>query len=222
MDIRLGNSDNLLIQALTERWWPTTYTFLFPCAEIGITPLDFTILISLLISRYPTQVSYDDAWSVLSNARQLFPNINSSHIKSRNVSISHLRTYLTIEVDQGDDITIALTFILFMMGHLWFQTANDTIPFGYLAAVADLDEVAQYDWGSTILAYLYHGLDTAVTTGGAITGFSQLLEYWFYEYCGVGHPIIKEDVMFSAYPRLRAWEMGIREKEMIRQQIYLF
>ncbi|KAF6143823.1 hypothetical protein GIB67_016744 [Kingdonia uniflora] len=80
------------------------------------------------------------------------------------------------------------------MGHLWFQTANDTVPLGYLAAVNDLDSAAQYDWGTAILASLYHGLDTAATTGGAITGFVQLLPYWFYEYCGAGHPIVKEEV----------------------------
>ncbi|KAF6135216.1 hypothetical protein GIB67_035287 [Kingdonia uniflora] len=112
MDIRLGNSDNQLIQALTERWWPTTHTFMFPCAEIGVTPLDFTMLTSLSIGRYSTQMP----------------------------------------------------------------------------------------------------LDTAVTTGGAITGFFQLLTYWFYEYCGVGHPIVKEEAKFSAYPRLRAWERGNRRK----------
>ncbi|KAF6171268.1 hypothetical protein GIB67_036936 [Kingdonia uniflora] len=111
----------------------------------------------------------------LSNARQLLPNIDSSHIKSGNVSISHLRTHLTIAADRDDDITIARIFIIFMMGHLWFQTANDTVLLGYLAAVADLDEAAQYDWGSVILASQYHGLDTAVTTGGTITGFAQLL-----------------------------------------------
>ncbi|KAF6150965.1 hypothetical protein GIB67_026886 [Kingdonia uniflora] len=55
MDIRLGNSDNRLIQTLTERWWPTTHMFLFPCAEIGVTPFDFTMLTSLSIGRYPTQ-----------------------------------------------------------------------------------------------------------------------------------------------------------------------
>ncbi|KAF6135064.1 hypothetical protein GIB67_002602 [Kingdonia uniflora] len=99
-----------------------------------------------------------------------------------------------------------------MMGHLWFQTANDTLLVGYLATVADLDEAAQYDWGSAILASMGHGLDTAVTTGGAITGFSQLLEHWFYEYCGVGHLIVKEEVKFLAYPRLRAWERGNMRK----------
>ncbi|KAF6141601.1 hypothetical protein GIB67_001153 [Kingdonia uniflora] len=96
--------------------------------------------------------------------------------------------YLTVEANREDDITIARAFILFMMGHLWFQMANDTVPLGYLAAVNDLD------WGSAILASLYHGLDTAVTTGGAITGFVKLLPYWFYENCRVGHPIVKEEV----------------------------
>ncbi|KAF6173704.1 hypothetical protein GIB67_021800 [Kingdonia uniflora] len=199
MDIRLGNSDNHLIQTLTEHSWPTTHTFLFPCTEIGVTPLDFTMLTSLSIRRYPTQVSYDDTWSILSNARQFLPNINSSHIKSGNVCISHLRTYLTIADNREDNITIARTFILFMMGHLCFQMANDTIPLRYLAAVTDLDSAAQYDWGSAILASLYHGLDTAVTTGGVITRFAQLLTYWFYEYCAVGHPIVKEELEDDAH-----------------------
>ncbi|KAF6162465.1 hypothetical protein GIB67_026303 [Kingdonia uniflora] len=38
------------------------------------------------------------------------------------------------------------------------------------------------------------------------------MQYWFYEYCGVGHPIVKEEVKFSACPRLRAWERGNRRK----------
>ncbi|KAF6164424.1 hypothetical protein GIB67_025250 [Kingdonia uniflora] len=109
------------------------------------------------------QVPYDDTWYILSNVRQLPPNIDFSHIKSGNVSIAHLRMYLIVEADREDDITIT---------------------------------PAQYDWGSSILASLYHGLDTAVTTGGAITGFVQLLPYWFYEYCGVGHPIVKEEVKY--------------------------
>ncbi|KAF6174984.1 hypothetical protein GIB67_026472 [Kingdonia uniflora] len=186
--------------------------FLFPCAEIGVIPLNFTMLTSLSIGRYPTQVTYDDTWSILSNARQLLPNIDFSHINSGNVSIPHLRTYLTAAADREYDISIAHTFILFMIGHLWFQTANDTVSLKYLAVVNDLDSAAQYDWGSAILASLYHGLDTAVTTGGTITGFVQLLPYWFYEYCGVGHPIVKEEVKYPTYPRLRAWERGNKRK----------
>ncbi|KAF6157000.1 hypothetical protein GIB67_039761 [Kingdonia uniflora] len=134
------------------------------------------------------------------------------HIKNGNVSIAHLRTYLTVEADREDDITIARAFILFMMGHLGFQTANDTVLLGYLATLNDLDSAAQYDRGSAIFASMFHGLDTEVTTGGAITGFVQLLPYWFYEYCGVGHPIVKEEVKYPAYPRLRAWERGNNRK----------
>ncbi|KAF6140376.1 hypothetical protein GIB67_005301 [Kingdonia uniflora] len=123
------------------------------------------MLTLLSIGRYPTHVPYDDTWSILSNARQLLPNIDSSHIKSGNVSITHLRSYLTVATDREDDITIAHAFILFMMGHLWSQTANDTVSLRYLVAVNYLDSAVQYDWGYAILAPLYHGLDTAVTTG---------------------------------------------------------
>ncbi|KAF6133942.1 hypothetical protein GIB67_040706 [Kingdonia uniflora] len=38
------------------------------------------------------------------------------------------------------------------------------------------------------------------------------LTYWFYEYCGVGHPIVKEEVKYPAYPCLRAWVRGNRRK----------
>ncbi|KAF6138471.1 hypothetical protein GIB67_022505 [Kingdonia uniflora] len=139
--------------------------------------------------------------------RQLLPNIDSSHIKSGNVSIAHLKTYLTVEIHWEDDITIARAFILFMIGHLWFQTANDTVPLGYPTAMNDLDLAAQYDWDFAILASMYHDLDTAVTTGGAITGFVQLLLYY-----GVGHPIVKEEVKYPAYLRHIAWEKGNRRK----------
>ncbi|KAF6141044.1 hypothetical protein GIB67_006489 [Kingdonia uniflora] len=116
----------------------------------------------------------------VTRSRQLLPNIDSNRIKSGNVSITHLRTYLTVEADRKNDITIARAFILFMMGHLWFQTANDTVPH--------------------------------VTTGGAITGFVQLLPYSLYEYCRAGHPIVKEEVKYPAYLLLRAWERGNRRK----------
>ncbi|KAF6134720.1 hypothetical protein GIB67_002121 [Kingdonia uniflora] len=192
--------------------WPTTYTFLFPYAKIGITPVDFHMLTSLAIGIYPTQVSYDDSWSILSNAKQLLPHVKSSNTKSGNDNILHLRTYLTITDDREDDITIVRAFILLMMGHLWFQMANDTVPLRYLAAVIDLDESAEYDWGSAILVSMYHGLDTAVTTGGTIIRFSQLLEYWFYEYYGVGHPIVNEALKITSYPCLNAWKKGNKKK----------
>ncbi|KAF6175401.1 hypothetical protein GIB67_036492 [Kingdonia uniflora] len=38
------------------------------------------------------------------------------------------------------------------------------------------------------------------------------LTYWFYEYCRVGHPIVKEEVKYLAYLHLREWERGNRKK----------
>ncbi|KAF6139156.1 hypothetical protein GIB67_023209 [Kingdonia uniflora] len=113
--------------------------------EIWITPMDFHMLTSLSIGRYLTQVLYGDAWYILSNTKQLLPRIECSNIKSGNVSILHLKMYLTITDDREDGITIIHAFIFFIMGHLWFKTTNDTVPLGYLAAVADLDEAAEYD-----------------------------------------------------------------------------
>ncbi|KAF6175291.1 hypothetical protein GIB67_000612 [Kingdonia uniflora] len=140
----------------------------------------------------------------LSNARQFLPNIDSSHIKSGNVSIAHLRMYLTIAADREDDITIARDFIIFMMGHLWFQTANETIPLGYLAAVNDLDSAAQHDW--VLLFFLPCTMVWIPQSrlGVPSLNLSNLLR--------VGHPIVKEDVKFSTYSRLRAWERKNRRK----------
>ncbi|KAF6162864.1 hypothetical protein GIB67_021013 [Kingdonia uniflora] len=38
------------------------------------------------------------------------------------------------------------------------------------------------------------------------------LGYWFYEYCGVGHPIVKEEAKYPTYLCLRAWERGNRRE----------
>ncbi|KAF6153124.1 hypothetical protein GIB67_034846 [Kingdonia uniflora] len=172
------------------------------------------MLTSLSIGRYPTQVPYDDTWSILSNARQLLLNIDSSYIRSGNISISHLRTYLTVADDREDDFTIARAFILFMMGYLWFQTGNNTVPHGYLAAVDDLDSAAQYDW---VLLFLFPC--TMVWIPQSRSGVPSLdlsnflrMQYWFYEYCGAGRPIVKEEVKFSAYLLLRVWKRGNRRK----------
>ncbi|KAF6154900.1 hypothetical protein GIB67_018337 [Kingdonia uniflora] len=79
--------------------------------------------------------------------------------------------------------------------------ANDTVPLGYLAAVADLDEAAQYDW---VMLFLLPC--TMVWIPQSRPG------YWFYEYCGVSYPIVKEEVKYLIYPRLRAWEMGNKKR----------
>lgn len=44
LDVTMPKSDNKFVEALITRWWDTTHTFHLPKVEIGITPLDFTLL----------------------------------------------------------------------------------------------------------------------------------------------------------------------------------
>lgn len=44
----MPNSDRSVVETCIFRWWNTTHTFQLPKYEIGITPLDFTMLTSTL------------------------------------------------------------------------------------------------------------------------------------------------------------------------------
>ncbi|KAF6167904.1 hypothetical protein GIB67_027682 [Kingdonia uniflora] len=55
------------------------------------------------------------------------------------------------------------------------------------------------NYSMRFIAQLPYGVTHIYYTGKELT-------YWFYEYCKVGHRILKEDVKFSAYSRLIAWE----------------
>lgn len=48
---RFAHVDRCLVEALTERWWPTTHTFHFPDFELGLTPLDFYMLTGIEVDR---------------------------------------------------------------------------------------------------------------------------------------------------------------------------
>ena len=53
---------------------------------------------------------------------------------------------------------IARVFLFFCVGHIFFPTARDSVPIGWLAALEDLEIVGSYDWGSTIPARIYYSL----------------------------------------------------------------
>ncbi|KAF6155419.1 hypothetical protein GIB67_019945 [Kingdonia uniflora] len=78
--INAGNSDNRLIHALVERWWPFTHTFHFPCGELGFTPLDFIMLTGISFGR-GRELPYDERYSKLKEVEKMFPGITSSDIR---------------------------------------------------------------------------------------------------------------------------------------------
>ncbi|KAF6164185.1 hypothetical protein GIB67_010155 [Kingdonia uniflora] len=78
--INTGNSDNRLIHALVERWWPSTHTFHFPCGDLGFTPLDFVMLTGISFGR-GRKLPYDERYSKLEEAKKMFPGITSSDMR---------------------------------------------------------------------------------------------------------------------------------------------
>ncbi|KAF6142143.1 hypothetical protein GIB67_037061 [Kingdonia uniflora] len=79
--INTGNLDNRLIHALVERWWPSTHICYFPCGELGFTPLDFVMLTGISFGR-GRELPYDERYSKLEEAENMFPGITSSDMRS--------------------------------------------------------------------------------------------------------------------------------------------
>ncbi|KAF6151820.1 hypothetical protein GIB67_010394, partial [Kingdonia uniflora] len=78
--INVGNSDNRLIHALVEQWWPSTHTFHFLCGELDFTPLDFVMLTGISFGR-GLELPYDERYSKLEETEKMFSGITRSDIR---------------------------------------------------------------------------------------------------------------------------------------------
>ena len=72
-------ADRSLVYALIERWWDTTHTFHFPQGEIGITPLDVTMLTGMSIERGRAVTIGDDRYSKFDDAQRFWPGLMDEH-----------------------------------------------------------------------------------------------------------------------------------------------
>ncbi|KAF6164090.1 hypothetical protein GIB67_017674 [Kingdonia uniflora] len=140
--IKAGNSDNRLIHALVERWWPSTHTFHFPCGELGFTPLDFVMLTGISFGR-GHELPYDERYSKLEKAEKIFLRIVSSDIMYGNITLSYLKKWKEPlnprlhNYDSQMDIMCARTFIAYMMDNLFFSNGSIYLRAGYLTALTD-------------------------------------------------------------------------------------
>ncbi|PIA59403.1 hypothetical protein AQUCO_00400347v1 [Aquilegia coerulea] len=57
-----------------ERWWPNTHTFHFPSCELGVTPLDFTMITGLSIG-LGHLIPYDDSLEKEDKMEEYFPRL---------------------------------------------------------------------------------------------------------------------------------------------------
>ncbi|KAF6169941.1 hypothetical protein GIB67_034333 [Kingdonia uniflora] len=222
--INAGNSDNRLIHALVERWWPSTHTFHFPCGELGFTPLDFVMLTGISFGR-GRELPYDERYFKLEEAKKIFPGITSSDMRYGNVTLSYVKKWQE-PLNQSNhnynsemDIVYAREFIAYMMGNLFFSNGATSIRSGYLTALTDYD-ASGFDWGTPIMAALYRGFDeVSVLRPGkvkkSITRFYAVLEYWFFEYCRVGMHLVKRYDRMEGQNQHRLATMGqVYEIEM--------
>ncbi|KAF6161312.1 hypothetical protein GIB67_009199 [Kingdonia uniflora] len=177
--INAGNSDNRLIHALVERWWPSTHTFRFPCGELDFTLLDFVMLTGISCGR-GRELPYNEGYSKLEEAEKIFPGITSSDMRYEM------------------DIVYARAFIAYMMGNLFFSNGVTSLRSGYLAALTNYNIIGalSFDWGTSIMEALYRGFDEVSIlrpekVKKSITRFYAVLEYWIFEYCRVGMYIVK-------------------------------
>ncbi|KAF6157928.1 hypothetical protein GIB67_015244 [Kingdonia uniflora] len=163
--IKAGNSDNRLIHALVERWWPSTNTFPFLCGKLGVMPLDFVTLTGISFG-IGLELAYDDKYSVFEEAQTLFPRITTADIRYGNITLAYLKAWRdalnpqTNSYNQDKDLVYARAFIVYMMGNILFSNTSTSLLASYLAALTDYHilGVSRFDCGTPIMAALYQGL----------------------------------------------------------------
>ncbi|KAF6163085.1 hypothetical protein GIB67_001413 [Kingdonia uniflora] len=135
--VRLGQSDQKVVTSLIERWWDTTHTFHFPCGELGLTPLDFSMLTGIEIGQ-GDPVPFDKSLENVNGAARYLPDITSEDIHSSAVKLKHLKTYKQYQGNPAYDEVCARAFLLYLIGVLFFNNSMSTVRLGYLAALTDL------------------------------------------------------------------------------------
>ena len=80
---RFAHVDRCLVEAISERWWPTTHTFHFSDFELGLTPLDFYVLMGIEIGhlgRHP--IPFDVSFEEFDSFSEQLPGLDPHAISS--------------------------------------------------------------------------------------------------------------------------------------------
>lgn len=91
--------------------------------DIGLTPLDFTMLTSITLRMNTLSIPYNESWSQFANASQFLPLVEKD-IKIGNVAISHFVKYFgddNIGANVNNVDHIARIFLLYMIGTFFYD-----------------------------------------------------------------------------------------------------
>ncbi|XP_028081077.1 uncharacterized protein LOC114282564 [Camellia sinensis] len=160
--------DHALITALVERWRTETHTFHFSIGEATVTLQDVSVLYGLRIdSRAVTGVDSSRAteqWIALC-AELLGVAPTPADLQAGRVRVRWLAEHFAHLPDHAPD-----------------ELSQNLVKLMYLPLLRDIEEIGQYSWGSTALAWLYRMLCRAAQVGTReIGGPLVLLQIWVWE-----------------------------------------
>ncbi|XP_042067231.1 serine/threonine-protein phosphatase 7 long form homolog [Salvia splendens] len=159
--------DNELITALIERWRPKTQCFHLPVGEVTVALQDVQSLWGLRADGrvftgrdYP--IRYEDWPSKCRDVLGWIPDAETE-TKQGGLLMTSLIHQATIPLGDGLHeyayIQRARIHALILLGGLIIpDTTGCKVPFMWLNAYDDPEEVANISWGSDALAFLYHYL----------------------------------------------------------------
>ncbi|XP_041999759.1 protein MAIN-LIKE 1-like [Salvia splendens] len=183
--------DNELITALIERWRSETHTFHLPIGEATITLEDVQAIWGLraegrVFTGRDYHVNFPD-WT--SKCRDLLGWIPDTSTETTQGGL-----LMTVLINQtrmplGDDLPTyvyiqrACIHALILLGGLILpDTTGCKVPFMWLNALGDLEEVKTISWGSAALTYLYHYLcEASMDKRKELGGPMILLQLWAWE-----------------------------------------
>ncbi|KAI8522356.1 hypothetical protein RHMOL_RhmolUnG0000500 [Rhododendron molle] len=103
-------------------------------------------------------------------------------------------------------------FLLYLLGQTLFCNKENSVHVQFLAALVDLEAIAEFDWGTPALATLYGHL-SAYSRGVSLSlgGHHRVLELWAFEHL-LQFPPPTEHKEPRFVPRAARWLKGIRKK----------
>ena len=174
--------NNELITALIERWRPETHVFHLPIGETTVTLEDMQVIWGLradghVFTGRDYHVGYPDWPSKCQALLGWLPDTGSDKASR----------FADDRSDQSNEDTFGwwatwLCHALILLGGLILpDTTGCKIPFMWLNAFEDPDEVINISWGSA-LSYLYHYLcEASVDKRKKLGGPMILLQLWVWE-----------------------------------------
>ncbi|KAI8572489.1 hypothetical protein RHMOL_Rhmol01G0203200 [Rhododendron molle] len=213
LGFRLPKAELGLTTALVERWWDTTNTFhLLEAGEMTITPGDFALLTGLRVGGDPLPIDprIHERRGAFDYLLGKTPTVSeSSHITYTWLREQFDHTGILTEVSLPQ---LVWAFLLYLLGQTLFCNKENSVHVQFLAALVDLETIAEFDWGTPALATLYGHL-SACSRGVSLSlgGHHRVLELWAFEHL-LQFPPPTDHREPRFVPRAARWLKGIRKK----------